>query len=176
MRREQGVIKSKGITGCLLATLLLLTLLAGCADGGDAKKSDESASDTSMSVVDDRGQAGSSQNAASQDVMVVSTEYGDLQYPAQWREYVEASSAKEGDSTKVSFTATVAGKTFPLFEIIIGEGDGEKAGTITDAAGTSRDVFVRLEEISGTEGLTEAEIDRLYAMQEGLNDLVDNLR
>lgn len=165
------------VLSCLMTALLTGLLLAGCASGDDGKSDAESASDTELSAENDRGQSlGSQGSAASSEEMTIETEYGNLQYPVQWREYVEAIPAQSDSSEKVSFTATISGERFFLFEVSIGDGDGERVGTITDGTGTSRDVFVRMGEISGIDGLTDSEIDRLYAMQEGVNDLIDNLR
>ena len=58
----------------------------------------------------------------------------------------------------------------------IGEGDGSKIGELTDGAGTKRDVYVQLEEIQEDPNLNDGEQNRLFAMQEDLNYLIDNLK
>ena len=65
---------------------------------------------------------------------------------------------------------------YPLFKVTIGEGDGSKIGELTDSAGTKRDVYLQLEEIQEDPNLNDGEQNRLYAMQEDLNYLIDNLK
>ena len=59
--------------------------------------------------------------------------------------------------------------------MIGGEG-ANSVGTLTDSAGTSRNVSINVDEIVQDPDLTEGEQNRLYAMQEDLNYLIDNLK
>ena len=64
---------------------------------------------------------------------------------------------------------------YPLFKVTIGEEDGSKIGELTDSAGTKRDVYLQLEEIQKDPNLNDSEQNRLYAMQEDLNYVIDHL-
>jgi hypothetical protein len=67
-------------------------------------------------------------------------------------------------------------KKIDMFEIQIGSGEGDPVGKITDSEGVQRDVYLRFIEMEDLEGLTEGETNRVYAMQESLNFVIDTLR
>ena len=77
---------------------------------------------------------------------------------------------------EVIYSAQFNVRNIPLFSIIIGEGEGVQAGTITAEDGTQRNVYVKFEELEEDESLSKIEQNRLYAMQEDLNYLLDNLK
>lgn len=108
--------------------------------------------------------------------IIISTQYGDLYYPDQWTECVQIDQSTAGNALVVSFAAQINDVQYPLFKVTIGEGDGSKIGELTDSAGTKRDVYLQLEEIQEDPNLNDGEQNRLYAMQEDLNYLIDNLK
>ena len=61
-----------------------------------------------------------------------------------------------------------------LFELSIGGGEGEPVGKITGTDGATRDLYLRLIELGDMSQLTEGEKDRVYAMQEALNFVLDH--
>ena len=108
--------------------------------------------------------------------IIISTQYGDLYYPDQWTECVQIDQSTAGNALVVSFAAQINDVQYPLFKVTIGEGDGSKIGELTDSAGTKRDVYLQLEEIQEDPNLNDGEQNRLYAMQEDLNYMIDNLK
>lgn len=108
-------------------------------------------------------------------MMEVGTEYGTLYYPARWKDALVTAQEKSEETLTVDFSASVEGKEYRLFQVVIGGQEGDSAGMLTDNAGTARNVQLSVEEISGIEELSEEQQNQLYAMQEGVNDLLENL-
>lgn len=108
--------------------------------------------------------------------VIVNTHLGNLQYQDQWTEFMQTEQHREGDNLVVSFSAKIGDTDFALFDIIIGELEEEPVGQITDRKGVVRDVYLELKEIVGTDILTENEKNRLYAMQEDINYIIENLK
>lgn len=150
-----------------LGILCLLTiglLLAGCSTNSSTQKGNASAP------------GGQSAQAEHAEEIVIGTAYGDLYYPAQWEEFLQVDQTEDGESVQVAFSGKVDETLYPLFTIIIGSGDGVSAGTLTDKDGTQHEVYVQIREVTGNAALSQIELNRLYAMQEDLNYLIDNLK
>lgn len=120
--------------------------------------------------------AENNQEATESEYMVIITEYGDLYYPEQWTDYLRTEQTMEGDSLKVSFSAKLNDAEYPMFQVTIGESEDTEVGELTDSSGTKRSVHMRVDEMGEIENLTEIEQQRLYAMQEDLNCVIDNLK
>ena len=152
-----------------VCTLLCMTLIAGAlAVAGCAGNSAGS-----------NGQEAATQEAAQQQAaedMEIETKYGTLHYPDQWREFAKIEQSEEGDVVSVSFTAVLKDHEYPLFTVNIGGGEGSEAGKLTDAQGKERIVYIDASEIKEEEELTANEQNRLYAMQEDINYVVDHLQ
>lgn len=106
-------------------------------------------------------------------LMTISTRYGDLCFSDQWGESLQVEHSSSGSTEIVAFTADIGGQTYPLFrvEIVDSAGDPSAVGTLTDSQGVRRDVFVSMD------SLPEEELpDQLYAMRDGVNDLIDQLK
>ena len=82
---------------------------------------------------------------------------------------------ENGDTIVVSFVATLHNTSYRLFEVTIGGTEGAAAGELTDNGGTKRTVYMQVYELEGDSELTATEQNRLYAMQEDLNYLIDHL-
>lgn len=108
--------------------------------------------------------------------VIVNTHLGNLQYQDQWIEFMQTEQHREGENLVVSFSAKIGDTSYALFDIIIGELEDEPVGKITDRKGVVRDVYLELKEIVGTDTLTENEKNRLYAMQEDINYIIENLK
>lgn len=105
----------------------------------------------------------------------VHTKYGKLYYQDQWADFMRTVQTEEGKNLVVSFVAEFDGVKYPLFHLTIGEYDGDPIGQLTDAQGVKRNVFVTMEEIGELSQLTEGEQNRLFAMQEEINFIIENL-
>lgn len=107
---------------------------------------------------------------------MIGTAYGDLYYPAQWEEFLQVDQTEENGRVQAAFSGKIDETLYPLFTISIGSGDGVGAGTLTGKDGTQRQVYVQIAEITGNAALSQIELNRLYAMQEDLNYLIDHLK
>lgn len=110
------------------------------------------------------------------DHIVVNTPYGYMQYRDQWAEFMRTEQQTEGDTVSVFFTAVINEVEYALFTVTVGGDNGEPICRMTDAAGVERNVYVYVEEIVSISALTEGEQDRLYAMQEEINYIIENIK
>ena len=108
--------------------------------------------------------------------MVVNTPYGDLYYQEQWSDNMVVEQKAEGDLVRVSFLAEFNGLKYALFDLVIGGGEEESVATITDAAGTVRNVSVNFLELGEYPELSEDDQNQLYAMQEDINYVIENIK
>ncbi len=159
--------------------MLAVGLLAGCAEpkNSESASAETEAAQSSISVsaageTEDDNALDLPQN---QEDMQVETKYGTLRYPDQWAEFASADVEENGDTVLVHFKAAFDDQTFPLFDISIGSGDGAEAGKIKGPDGQERSVYVTMNELEGTSGLDDTKKDRLFAMQEDVNYILDNL-
>lgn len=156
----------------LLALLLALTLAvicAGCGGGGQTETTAEPTAGQTAAMEQP-------QDTAHGDDITVDTEYGTLYYPAQWTEFIQMEQSSEGDATVVSFSAKINENSYSLFSITIGGEGDNPAGTLTGPDGTQRNVYVQITELEQSDTLSEGEQNRLYAMQEDINYLLDSLK
>ncbi len=151
MRRKRLLI----VIGVLAAVLLL------CGCGNKTSESSNDAADDAQ---------------LSEDV-VVETKNGNLKYSDQWEGFIKADVTEENDISDVVFSAEINGNSYKLFEIIINgdESSGEYAGDIHDSDGQTHKVYLKMEALEQDDNLSEEEMNRLYAMQEDINYIIDNL-
>ena len=110
------------------------------------------------------------------DVMVVSTPYGKIYYQEQWAEFMKVEQFSEGDALNVRFVAEINGIDYPLFVLIVGAAEQDAVAQLTDADGVQRNVQVHMEETGDHAGLSVEEQNRLCAMQEEINFVIENLK
>lgn len=157
---------------CLISLILLCVLLAGCSAGetGSSGKQHEG-----TAAKHTAGSVESAPTVEELEESKIETAYGTLYYPKQWEEYVTTEQQENGDTIVVSFVATLHNTSYRLFEVTIGGTEGAAAGELTDNGGTKRTVYMQVDELEGDPALTATEQNRLYAMQEDLNYLIDHL-
>lgn len=157
---------------CFISLILLCVLLAGCSAGesGSSSKQQEG-----IAVEHTAGSVESAPTVEELEESKIETAYGTLYYPKQWEEYVTTEQQENGDTIVVSFVATLHNINYRLFEVTIGGTEGAAAGELTDAKGTKRTVYMQVYELEEDPNLTDSEQNRLYAMQEDLNYLIDHL-
>lgn len=156
---------------CMAAVTSTL-VLSGCGNSAPAGGTADNAAQTGT----ESGEPGQVQTEQAAEDMAIETKYGTLHYNDQWREYVKIDQTEEGDVVSVSFTAQIKEKEYPLFVVNIGGGDGSEVGKLTDAEGKERIVYISASEIKEEEDLDANEQNRLYAMQEDINYVVDHLK
>ena len=106
----------------------------------------------------------------------IDTKFGRLCYPDDLYEYLQTEQTETKDGVKVMFRAAIGDNQIDLFELTIGETGGESAGRITGPDDVVRDVYLRFIPLEDLSGLSEGEANRVYAMQEGLNYVLDHLK
>ena len=167
----------KSIMAGAACMVLLTTLLAGCGSKAEQTVPSETEQVQQTQAVEETTVATEAvQETVPPDCVVVSTPYGNLQYQDQWLEFMAVDQVRNGDDLVVTFSALVNDVKYPLFELTIGAGDGDAAGQITDANGVRRDVYVHMMEIVNTSALTDSEQNRIFAMQEDINYVIENLK
>ncbi len=113
---------------------------------------------------------------APENMVAVTTSFGQLFYQDQWLELMHIEQKLEGQTLTVEFYGTVEGEHYPLFNFIIGDYEGEPVGTMTDLQGTQRTVYIQMLEMVDISQLEDTHQDRLYAMKEELNIILENLK
>ena len=162
----------KKLIAAALITLLCFSMAAcGTGDDKDAAQGSEISSDSSavQSETD-----GSSEDESS--LMTIETQYGSLYYPAEWEDALETSETLEDETDSVVFAVTADDQEYTLFIVMICDAEGDSVGTVTDDSGQTRNVFIDISELPDLSDLSEEEQDQLYAMQEAVNVLIENLQ
>ena len=159
----------------VVSVLTLGMLLAGC--GGQK----EAPTDTTEAVVTEAAIETTAATEAVQETVppncvIVSTPYGNLQYQDQWHEFMYVEQVQDGENVVVTFSAKFENGQYPLFALTIGSMGEEPAAMITDAAGVQRGVYVQMMEILESDTLTDTEQNRVYAMQEDINYVIENIK
>ena len=154
--------KQREITALLFACVLFTGMLFGCASGSKTSGSED---------------GGESAAAIEADIdrVPIETKYGTLYYPEQWMESLKTEQSEADESLEVLFRAKIGEQQIDLFALTIGDGADDSAGTLTGQDGVKRDVHVKLLELPDLSGLSEGEMNRVYAMQEAVNDVLDSL-
>lgn len=106
----------------------------------------------------------------------IDTKYGRLRYPDQFFDYLQTDQTDTDDGVSVIFRASINSRQIDLFEILIDSERADSFGKITGPDGVVREVHLRLFPIEDFEGLSEGETNRVYAMQESLNFVLDHLK
>lgn len=145
---------------CVLCITLFLLLFSGCRENETSSNQENNNADKSIPA----------------EAMVIETSYGDLYYPEQWKEFLQTEEEQKGDVIVIGFRAVIQENTYDLFDVSIGGNEGTIVGQITSEDGTQRAVYIDVADIAEDSQLTEGEQNSLYAMQEDLNYLVDNLK
>ena len=169
----------KKVVAISLGVQLLACLLTGCATSDDNTTQVESvAFEPLPTVAEEIAPVPAAPLPVEEDTntVTVHTEYGDIYFQEQWAEFMKTEQVMEDNVLTVSFMAEFNGKRYPLFTIFVGAGEGDPVTQITDADGVQRDVFVVFEELLEYDELASDEQNRLYAMQEEINFVIENLK
>lgn len=167
----------------MLASMLCLLLIA-CSNS-DSSNTDANENQDSASVAAEEAAkeaatvdaaAAESEPSEKAELMDIETAYGTLSYPAEWKDSLVTNESQDDDGLlSVTFSAKLDEQEYSLFKIMICGEEGDSVGTIKDAEGTVRNVFVELFELSDLSDLSEDAQNQLYAMQEGVNTLISEL-
>lgn len=165
-------MKTRRIIAGILSGLVLTALLAGCG-----AKENETVQPPSTEAAPEV-QTEVQQPVQTEDVpyVTVSTPYGDLYFQDQWEDLMKIEQKETDDSVEVAFSAEINDMTYTLFYVTIGSGGGTPVGELTGPDGVKREVFVRSNEMEDIPELSDGERNRLYAMQEDINYIIENLK
>ena len=105
----------------------------------------------------------------------VSTKYGTLSYPSEYREAFVVSVSEEGEGCRVDFSTEMDAEQILLFSVGIDDELGPYAAKLTDEAGSSHQVFILVAELEGIDRYPQDVQDTLYAMQEAVNVVFEHL-
>ena len=109
------------------------------------------------------------------EYITVETRYGELRYQEQWRDLIQVDVTDQDDVTNVVFKTLLNNTVVRLFQVTIGGDEDGAIGMLTGADGVSRNVYIVPFEQMDTSGLSEDEQNRLHAMFEEINYIVENL-
>lgn len=157
----------------LMVLCLLLLVFTGC--GQKKTEAVVQPEATTEAVVVPETEETPVETTVRYDIVVVNTPYGDICYQEQWSEHMVVEQVEEDELLRVSFLAEFNGLKYALFDLMIGVGEDEAVATITDAAGTVRNVGVNFLELGEFPELSEDEQNQLYAMQEDINYVIENI-
>ena len=102
----------------------------------------------------------------------IDTDFGTLYIPQKYEQFLKT----DVDSDTVKFSTEQEGKTYTLFDLSIDEEVGQLVGTLTDEKGNSHDVYVTVYDLGDISEMAQDKQDQLYAMQEAVNVVVENLK
>ena len=149
----------------LLVICSIVSLFAGCG-----KKTPESTADPAVNQSESMPPEEEFEDTTT--LSEINTGFGTLYIPQKYEQLLKA----EADSDTIKFITEQDGKTYTLFDLRIGKEFGQLAGTLTDKRGTSRDVYVTVYDLGDISELAQDKQDQLYAMQEAVNVVVENLK
>lgn len=110
------------------------------------------------------------------NVVTINTPFGDIYYQEQWSEHMVVTQQQNGEQLVVTFAAEFNGMQYPLFELMIGAEEEEAVAQLTASDGTIRGVNVNFLELGEYPELGDDELNQLYAMQEDINFVIDNIK
>lgn len=161
-------MKKRILAVCLVCAILL----AGCSVKKDGQNhnpqptEDGPTSPSDQTTVPLDGQL---------EYITVETRYGELRYQEQWRDLIQVDVTDQDDVTNVVFKTLLNNTVVRLFQVTIGGDEDGAIGMLTGADGVSRNVYIVPFEQMDTSGLSEDEQNRLHAMFEEINYIVENL-
>ena len=101
------------------------------------------------------------------------TERGTVRFPASWGDSLTTSTEESEERSVVTFSANLDSGVFRIFDIILDGNADDAIGSVTKD-GTTYYAHLDVEELE--EGTVSAdEQDQIYAMQEDVNYLIENL-
>ena len=108
--------------------------------------------------------------------MAIELPFCTLYYPGEYTEGLRVEQSGESFSKTVDFYGTVAGMEQLLFSVYFCGTEGIPVGILETEEGIMMDVTVSMSELKLKDSWTAEEIDRICAMQESMNFVLENLK
>ena len=160
-----------------MAALGLAVLLCACNTKPDDMTSDASTlgheQTMSFSMETNNLETDPESNQLLYKDIQVETARGTLLYPGEWGDRIAISCQENEEQCLVTFKAKTEEDPILLFRVVIDANEENAVGAITKD-GLRSFVHLEMEELEQA-GLSEKELDQLYAMQEDVNYLLENL-
>lgn len=106
--------------------------------------------------------------------LTISTPYGDFVYPREFEKYLVTEFVKGQPDALHLYSAIPGKEKVLLFTVNFGSGDGFES-TIKNAAGEQTKIYFLFVEPEFDDTWAQTDINTVYAMQEGINHLIDSL-
>lgn len=159
-----------------LLTAVCALILVSCLTGCGQQKADAQPTAQPAAQTDSPADVQQTEEPLDPELVPVETKFGTLSYNEQWSEFMKTEIEETDNSVEVRFIANINKTDFPLFTVSVGSGSGAESGKLTGPDGVQREVLVSLQEVDPGNALTEDQINRLYAMQEDVNFVLDHLK
>ena len=157
------------ISVVVLVVFIVLTVYISSQISSKANNSD-SANSTLSNV------ESSQLESENYEMLDIETDYCVLKYPSQWEKYLEVKDdTTDGVFTK-TFLCNISNLNIKMFEIHFGKSEiGDLVGYIT-TGDEKTPVYVEYGEFSGDNSLSKDDETIIYAMFEGVNDVVQSIK
>lgn len=108
--------------------------------------------------------------------LMIETPYCHLQYPGQWAEDLRTEITGQMPEAVVSFYGAVAQEEQLLFKLYFCGAEGFPVGIFETEDGLMMDVTLEIAELDLKDSWPQEEIDRICAMQEAMNYVLDGMK
>lgn len=167
--------KTKSFIIIVVASMLLLVIaiIIGLFQMKEIKNG-------STLAVDDRETTNVFEEETLESVMAdgieISTPIGELYYSKVWREHIEIEYSSDDQMFTAVIQATIGDNKADILAIHIGNNaSGTMIGSISDSDGNQTNIYLEVCEINEDNGWSQSEIDIAYAMQEGVNQIIEQI-
>lgn len=110
------------------------------------------------------------------DGIAIATPIGELYYSKVWAEYTEVKCNSDENNFTAVIQATIGNHKADIWAIhLCDDADGMLIGSVPDSNGNQKKVFLELYEVDMDNEWNQSEIDTVYAMQEGINLIIEQV-
>lgn len=159
----------------VIITGILCVNLWGCGNSTDTDKKAEHVQKDHISAGTQEQKTSCEDPDEDESLMNIETKYGTLYYPAKFKDNVITDETEENGIFSVNFSTEIDGKQYVLFKVMICDEEGDTVGTVCDKKGNIHNIFIDINDVGDISDLDEESQNQIFAMQEGVNVLEDNL-
>lgn len=169
MNRRTKVLLSIIILGIVIFIVLGILVIKN-----NNKKPDGN-SDIRETQIDNQSEESGANKKNRQTGIPIDTPYGELFFSEEWNDFLEVKVSDKTNYT-IAFYTNLEKEKIKLFSVVFGsDSKGELLGTIDDQWGETREVSIIINELKGMENISEENRDVGYAMQEEVNDIIEQI-